>query len=109
MRPVRSPAADQAMWRILRSVRCLWNADRNPEPLNVRLDRLDPEQQLVRQVVQELDCGLLVQLVVDPQHPDLGGVVDRGDRALRDRATGRPHTAGVLAVTGDLTGASKIF
>jgi hypothetical protein len=39
----------------------------------VGLDHFDPERELVRQEVGKLDRGLLVQRVVDPQHPQPGG------------------------------------
>jgi len=45
----------------------------------VCLDRLDPERELVQQEVSELDRGLLVEPVVDPQDPQPGAVVDGGE------------------------------
>jgi hypothetical protein len=44
----------------------------------VGLDDLDPERELLEDVVEELDRGLLVVAWVDPQHADAGAVVDRG-------------------------------
>lgn len=44
----------------------------------VGLDDLDVERELLEDVVDELDRGLLVVAVVDPQHPDPGAVIDRG-------------------------------
>jgi hypothetical protein len=46
--------------------------------LNVGLDDLDPERELLEDVIEELDGGLLVVARVDPQHPDPGAIVDRG-------------------------------
>jgi hypothetical protein len=43
----------------------------------VGLDHLDPEGQLLEQVVDELDGGLLVEVVLDPKHAEPGAVVDR--------------------------------
>jgi hypothetical protein len=48
----------------------------------VRLDHLDPERKLIQQEVGELDRGLLVELVVDPQHPQPGAVVDGGELVI---------------------------
>ena len=45
----------------------------------VGLDHLDAERQLLQDVVEELDRGLLVVARVDPQHPEPGAVVDRGE------------------------------
>jgi hypothetical protein len=45
----------------------------------IGLDRLDLERQPLHDVVDELDGRLLVQLRVDPQHPQPGAVVDRGE------------------------------
>jgi hypothetical protein len=51
-----------------RSARCQWNDVWNSDPV-VGLDHLDPQRELVQQVVGELDRGLLVEPVVDPQYP----------------------------------------
>lgn len=45
----------------------------------VRLDRLDPERELIQQEVRELDGGLLVEPVIDPQDPQAGAVIDGGE------------------------------
>ena len=45
----------------------------------VGLDDLDRERELLEDVVDELDRGLLVVAVVDPQDPDPGAVIDRGE------------------------------
>ncbi len=58
---------------------CQWQADWNSAPLNVGLDDLDLERQALDDVVEELDGGGLVQRRVDPQHPQPGAVVDRGE------------------------------
>jgi hypothetical protein len=48
----------------------------------IGLDRLDAERELVEQEVSELDRGLLVELVVDPQDPQPGAVVDGGELVI---------------------------
>jgi hypothetical protein len=45
----------------------------------VGLDHLDLERELLKHIVQEPDGSLLVQPVVDPQDPDPGAVIDRGE------------------------------
>ena len=45
----------------------------------VGLDHLEPEGQLLEHVVDELDGGLLVEVVVDAEHAKAGAVVDRGE------------------------------
>jgi hypothetical protein len=40
------------------------------------LDHLDRERELGEEVVEELDGGVLVAAGIDPQHPQLGAVVD---------------------------------
>ena len=45
----------------------------------VGLDELDTERQLLQDVVDERDRGLLVEPVVDPEHPQPGAVIDRGE------------------------------
>ena len=61
-----------------RSRTCQWKAPWNSAPLSVWI-ALDPEGELLEDVVDELDRGLLVVAGVDPQHPDAGAVVDRGE------------------------------
>ena len=61
-----------------RSRTCQWNCEPNSEPLSVWID-VDPERELLADVVEELDRGLLVAAVVDPQHSQPGAVVDRGE------------------------------
>jgi hypothetical protein len=46
--------------------------------LGVGLDDFDVERELLEDVVDELDRGLLVVPVVDPQHAQPGAVIDRG-------------------------------
>ena len=60
-----------------RSRRCQWKRALELGAV-VGLDDLDPERELLEDVVEELDRGLLVVAGVDPQHPDAGAVVDRG-------------------------------
>ena len=43
----------------------------------VGLDHLDPEGQLLEHVVDELDGGLLIEVVVDPQHSEPGAIINR--------------------------------
>src|SRR4249919_1575657 len=45
----------------------------------VCLNHLDLERELLEHVVDELNRGLLVEPVVDPQHPDPRAVIDRGE------------------------------
>ena len=45
----------------------------------VGLDHLDPEGQLFEHVVDELDGGLLVEVVVDAEHTEPRAVIDRGE------------------------------
>jgi hypothetical protein len=45
----------------------------------VGLDALDAEGQLLQHVVDELDRRLLAQALIDPQHPQAGAVIDRGE------------------------------
>jgi hypothetical protein len=46
----------------------------------VRLDQLDPERQLLEDVVDELNRDLLVEDVVDPKHTEPGALIDHGSR-----------------------------
>ncbi len=58
----------------------------------VGLDHLHPEGQLLEHVVDELDGGLLVEVVVDTQHSEPGAVVDRSELVvLPARAPDRRH------------------
>jgi hypothetical protein len=47
--------------------------------MNVGLDLLHPEGELLEEVVEELDGGVLVAAGIDPQHPQPGAVVDCGE------------------------------
>src|ERR1039458_5943767 len=74
-----------------RSRTCQWKADWNSAPLS-GLDHHDAEGQLLEHVVDELDGGLLVEVVVDPEHPEPGAVVDGGELVvLLARAPDRRH------------------
>ena len=60
--------------------------------MNVGLDHLDGERELLAHVVDEPDRRRLVQPVVDPQDPDPGAIVDRGELVvLLARALERRH------------------